>query len=159
MCAIIDANVTFEVFGKKQTEAGMEFRNWLDGDQGSLVIGGRNLKELSHNGNFSRWFLEARRMEGRVHQIKESEISKYENTLVQCGDLKSDDEHIIALALATNARLLYSNDKNLIKDFCNRLIIDNPRGKVYSTNNDKKFNAGHKKLLDENNCIKSLPNC
>ena len=76
MCAIIDANVTFEVFGRKQTEAGVQFRNWLDGDRGRLVVGGKNLKELRKNGNFRRWFTEERRRGGRVRQIKKETISE-----------------------------------------------------------------------------------
>ena len=46
MCAIIDASVVFEVFGKKQTGAGIEFRKWLDNNRGQLVVGGKNLEEM-----------------------------------------------------------------------------------------------------------------
>ncbi len=35
MCAIVDANVTFEVFGKKQTEAGKRFRTGWTATVGS----------------------------------------------------------------------------------------------------------------------------
>jgi hypothetical protein len=51
-----------------------------------------------------------------------------------------DDEHIIALALVSRARLLCSNDQNLVEDFTNRKIINKPRGKVYK-------NSKHKHLI------------
>ena len=69
MCAIVDASVAFEVFGRKRTLAGIRFRDWLDDGRGQLVVGGRVLDELVRNRNFERWLLEARRMSGRVRQI------------------------------------------------------------------------------------------
>ena len=42
----------------------------------------------------------------------------------------SDDLHILALARATSSRLLYTDDSDLIEDFKNKDIINNPHGKV-----------------------------
>ena len=47
--------------------------------------------------------------------------------------LKSDDPHVIALAQVSGARLLYTNDEDLQKDFRNTNLVNNPSGKVYST--------------------------
>ena len=113
MCAIIDANVTFEVFGTKRTEAGVRFRDWLDGGRGRLVVGGRNLEELTRNRNFERWFREERRRGGRVRQTRNEIISERQQALVRDGLPTSDDEHVLALALVSGARLLYSNDRRL----------------------------------------------
>ena len=151
MCAIVDANVTFEVFGRKQTEAGVEFRSWLDSDRGSLVVGGKNLEELERNGNFIRWFSEARRLEGRVRQIKRKIMSERQQVLVQGGLLKSDDEHVLALALVSGARLLYTNDGDLKDDFRNPDIISDPEGKVYTTQEGKEFGVEHRELLEAGN--------
>ena len=57
----------------------------------------------------------------------------------------SDDVHILALARASGARLLYTGDKNLMTDFKTKSIIDNPRGKIYS-------NAKQKNLLKPGLC-------
>lgn len=54
MCAIIDNDVVFQAFGKKTTDAGCRFREWLEGSSGGLVVGGGNLDELTTNGNFSK---------------------------------------------------------------------------------------------------------
>lgn len=153
MCAIVDANVTFEVFGKKQTEAGKKFREWLDGDRGKLVVGGRNLTELAHNGNFRRWFQEARRLTGRVQQIGRAQIEVQEDDLRRRGLFKSNDEHVLALALVSGARLLYSDDGDLNDDFLNPGIIPSPGGRVYTTPESESgsFTPGHRELLETKN--------
>jgi hypothetical protein len=151
MCAIVDANVTFEVFGKKQTEAGRKFRDWLDGNRGKLVVAGKNLTELMHNGNFRRWFLEARRLTGRVRQIARAQVEVQEEELRRSGLVRSDDEHVLALALVSGARLLYSNDGNLKNDFSNAGIVQRPKGWVYTRQESKIFTSGHQGLLETKN--------
>lgn len=153
MCAIVDANVTFEVFGKKQTEAGKKFRDWLDGERGKLVVGGRNLTELARNGNFRRWFQEARRLTGRVQQIGRARIEAQEKDLRRRGLHKSNDEHVLALALVSGARLLYSDDGDLNDDFSNPGIIFAPGGRVYTTPESESgsFTPRHRELLETKN--------
>ena len=58
---------------------------------------------------------------------------------------KSNDLHVIALARISGARLLYSDDKKLRKDFKNKHLVNSPRGKVYSKED-------HQHLLDQNLC-------
>ena len=161
MCAIIDANVTFEVFGRKQTEAGVQFRNWLDSGRGSLVVGGKNLEELSKNGNFGRWLGEQRREKGRVRHIRKEVISERQQALVRDGLPTSNDEHVLALALVSGARLLYSNDRRLKNDFLNTEIIRDTRGKVYTTQRGKqrnvRFTDEHEKLLQAENLCGGAP--
>ena len=73
------------------------------------------------------------------------------------GAVKSDDPHIIALAQVSGARLLYSNDKSLQQDFKNKDLINNPRGKVYITNECRgNFSSGHKKLLVRRDLCQSI---
>ena len=148
MCAIVDANVAFEVFGRKQTEAGTTFRHWLDGNRGTLVVGGRNLDELAHNRNFGRWFQEARRSTDRVRQVDRASIEVQERRLRQADVLKSNDEHVLALALASGARLLYSNDRALQDDFSNGRIIRKPKRRVYTTQGSGSLTSEHRELLD-----------
>ena len=150
MCAIIDANVTFEVFGTKQTrtEAGVRFRDWLDGGRGRLVVGGKNLEELTRNGKFERWFIEERRQGGgRVRETRNEIISERQQALVRDGLPTSDDEHVLALALVSGARLLYTNDTDLMDDFRNRDIVPDPPGKIYTTRDRSDFRPAHKRLL------------
>lgn len=64
---------------------------------------------------------------------------------------QSNDIHIIALARVSGARLLFSNDTALHKDFRNKDLIDQPRGKVFSTLKSKQFTKAHKYLLENRN--------
>lgn len=55
----------------------------------------------------------------------------------------SNDEHIIALARVSGARLLCSEDSSLHTDFKCKKLIDSPRGKIYQTRK-------HISILNEN---------
>ena len=147
MCAIVDASVAFEVFGRKQTFAGIRFRDWLDEGRGQIVVGGRVLEELVRNQNFERWWLEARRLGGRVRQIGRVRIRQHEYQLVQSGLLRSDDEHVVALALASGARLLYTDDRRLQRDFENPAVVPGLTGRIYTSRPDGRFTAEHQELL------------
>ena len=60
MCAIIDANVSPEVFGDDRTPRGKILYDWLTrGRTGRLVVGGELLRELSQYGKFKAWLSEA----------------------------------------------------------------------------------------------------
>ena len=73
MCAIIDADVVHEAFGDKRTEAGTEFRKWVDRGESQLVLGGKLLEELDENSTFKRWRAVAAQF-GRVQQLDETTV-------------------------------------------------------------------------------------
>ena len=160
MCAIVDTNVISEVLGG-QTEAGIKFKDWLENRKGKLIVGGKHLEELLGDNGFKRWFLEMRRS-GVVEQIKNELIQIHQSNLDQRNDLKSNDSHVLALAIESGARLLYTNDGDLIKDFSNKKIISGPLGKIYTTTEIKgqmergKFRQAHKKLLNNKNLCKKM---
>ena len=60
---------------------------------------------------------------------------------------KSNDPHVLALALVSGARLLYTNDAALIDDFGNPEIVAKPRGKVYTTARNADVTNAHRRLL------------
>ena len=152
MCAIVDANTVFEVFGTKQTDAGRRFRDWLDGGRGELVVGGKILDELVRNRNFERWLLEARRLSGRVRQVGRARIRQRADDLVRSGLLQSDDEHVVALALESGARLLYTDDSSLQRDFTNRQVISGVEGRIYTSRPTAgRFTDDHQALLQTPN--------
>lgn len=147
MCAIVDASATYEVFGRKQTTAGRRFREWLDSGHGQLVVGGKALRELLRNGNFEKWFLEARRSPALVRQLRAETILEKEKELGGC-QMRSNDQHVVALALVSGARLLYTNDKPLQLDFTNSQIISGVAGRIYASRTDDRFTDDHQTLLD-----------
>ena len=148
MCGIVDANVANEVFGYDRPSAGERFFDWLEDPRGHgrLVVGGRLRRELSRNQRFVQWFGVAVRL-GRARSVADADVEAcaHEHRRQQvCG---SDDEHVVALALVSGARLLYTNDAALIDDFKNRKIVRRPGGKIYTTARDDRVTAAHRQLL------------
>ena len=88
---------------------------------------------------------------GRARTFNDEEVEERTEALKQSGLCQSNDQHIIALAQLSNARLLYTNDGPLTQDFVNSELIKDPKGKVYSTNFSSEFDKKHKKLLYRKN--------
>ena len=146
MCAIVDVNVASEVFGNPRPPAGRVFLEWLESPRGQLVVGGRLRAELSRNARLLGWLKSATRF-GRVRTVSDDDVDERENRLRREGVCTSNDEHVLALALVSGARLLYTNDNALIADFKNREIVADPRGRVYTTARGTAVTSAHRRLL------------
>ena len=147
VCAIVDANVAHEVFGSNPPPAGEGFFQWISTGRGRLVSGGKALEELERSsGDFRQWASQAVQA-GTMTIVSESELEKRTQQVEANGEYQSDDPHVLALAQVSGARLLYSNDSALQGDFKNRRLIDNPRGRVYSTRESKNFTPSRRRLL------------
>lgn len=160
MCAILDADVAGQVFGEDRPEAGWEFFNWISSGRGRLVAGGRLLAELDRTKAFREWRQQAV-LAGRLRLVSDRAVEEQTRRLEQESSCRADDKHIIALAMVSGARLLYSNDRKLGNDFRDRSLIENPPGKVYTTRKDKnappefdytKFRRRHRRMLDSSAC-------
>ena len=149
MCAIIDNNVRHEAFGEPtvQTAAGKFFVDWVNSGKGQLVVGGKLLEELSEYWNFSRWFRRARRT-GQVIRVSDDAVAAETAALESRRICKSNDAHVLALARVSGARLLFTNDQDLQEDFGNRAIIQEPRGRVYTTRLHQEVSRTHQNLLN-----------
>ena len=142
MCAILDRNK----FGGflKPDKAGEIFRDWVGSGGGRIVyladdkprrlpdeIAGamrRLLKEYADSPRVMR-MLDQYRRAGRTRRVKLSEVAReYPAT----AKIRSNDRHILAMARASGARLLYTGDGALARHFRNPEIINNPEGVVYS---------------------------
>ena len=146
MCAIVDNNVANEVFSGDPPEAGKRFRRWLGERNGRLAVGGRLLAELKENSGFREWF-QQNELSGRLLQVRDEEVARQERRIKRTNLCTSNDEHVLALAIASGARLLYTNDNLLMDDFRNRDIVPGPPGKIYTTRDRKDFRPAQKKLL------------
>ena len=147
MCAIVDANVAHEVFGPNPPPAGDGFFQWIMNGRGHLVAGGKLLEELERSsGEFRQWASQAVQA-GTMTIVGEDELETRTRQVEANGEHQSDDPHVLALAQVSGARLLYSNDADLQGDFTNRQLIDNPRGRVYSTRVNKSFTPRRRRLL------------
>jgi hypothetical protein len=148
MCAILDNNVRHEVFGENPTEAGNFFLEWLD-RKGQLVVGGKLLQELQGYQRFEMWLRVASRL-GRAIRIADETVDTEAESLRNDGICRSNDEHVLALARVSGARLLFTNDGYLQGDFKNPEIIDGVRGRVYTTQLSKDVRRAHRDLLNRN---------
>src|SRR5262249_30178290 len=95
-----------------------------------LATGGKNLKELAVLSRIATFVRELIRA-GRAHIVDSSELGKWEKHAASL-PLRSNDAHIIGLAMVSGARVLYSRDNALMQDFKDRRFITKPRGKCYS---------------------------
>lgn len=156
MCAIVDINVVHELWQDSGNEAGQGFRSAVDKGKLPLVVGGSQyVRELKAcNPRVWNWIAELQRS-GKLTVIDNTGVDFREGTLKQEREAcESNDHHILALALVSKARLLYTNDMDLIKDFGNKELIDSPRGKVYSTARTSDFNSSRKRLLSDQTLCK-----
>lgn len=94
-----------------------------------------------------------------MRTINKNEVDRKTDQIQLESIAKSDDPHIVALALVSGARLLYSNDRDLMDDFRDQKLIGDPPGRVYSTdtrtNPNKKFTSTHRKLLGRKDLCKA----
>ncbi len=130
MCVIIDTNKLSAFFGLADPASSALYA-WVQGG-GSLVFTthGRYADEL-RKANFTNTFLEFRRF-SRVLSVSARELDAHIAQIEGERQYRSNDVHLLALALASGARVLYTDDRELQSDFTNRAIINNPRGKIYS---------------------------
>ena len=115
---------------------------WLRRGVGRLVYstGGKFDSELYRRG---RERLGAYRRAGRATFVPEDTFRDDALRLKEEAALRSNDAHVLALARASRARLLYTGDRRLIADFKNARIISG--GKIYS-------GAKNRDLLNANAC-------
>lgn len=156
--AIVDADVVGELFSGNSHDAGPEFLKWIERGDGHLSAGGENWKELREHNEFKAWAVVARNS-GWLRLVPEDAVQVETENLERDkargleGACKSNDSHVIALARVGGARLLYTNDSDLQRDFVRSDLIDNPRGKVYTTRlnprfrQNKGFTNTHRALL------------
>tara|TARA_R110001592_G_scaffold346309_1_gene638817 strand:+ start:197 stop:634 length:438 start_codon:yes stop_codon:yes gene_type:complete len=133
MCIIIDANVAGKFCSNPiSKEANLIYQKLTKGEL-HLALGGKLTKELSKTG-MRRILIELNRR-GATKIYPTNEINAETKKLQNLNICASNDHHVIALARISRARVLFSLDHNLHKDFRDRNFINRPRGSVYSSTN------------------------
>ncbi len=143
MCLIVDADVMDRVF---LTENDTNFGAVRDALYGrtpvtQLVLGGQLTREYSRSPKVVKEVVELFRA-GRARRVLDAPVNLKAGELKAQGECKSNDFHILALAIVGKVRLLCTEDNALTSDFNNKRLVDNPRGKVYRK-------ASHKGLIRE----------
>ncbi len=147
MCAIVDNNVRDQVFGEdSDSPAGKFFLEWLSAGRGKLVVGGELLRELRGYGDFNRW-LRTALTRNIALAIDDDEVDIETQAIRDQRVCRSDDEHVVALARVSGARLLFTNDRALQDDFRNARIVPGTRGRIYTTVEFTDVRRTHRNLL------------
>ena len=148
MCVILDTSARDNVFGKERTAAGKQFFEWLETGQARLVVGGELANELASSWAFQKW-AETAVSDGRITNFGKSEVEKETHILSENWAGKSNDQHVIALARVSKARILYANDQLLCEDFKDPALITQPRGKIYPTGESQNARKHRRRLLNQ----------
>ena len=126
MCVILDTNCIGK-FNKGIDEDIKPVRHWVYNRNGKIVYA--NTEKFRGEWKSAGGY-KLRRELLRRNKLKEmlaQDVVEKENGLK--GEITSDDEHIIALAIVAEVKVLVSDDIKLIRDFKNHIT----RGKVYRT--------------------------
>ena len=154
MCAILDNDMIHQVFGTNRPAAGRAFFQWIDSGRGRLVVGGGLRRELDRNHEFQKWRRQAV-LAGRITLLNDETVDRRSKQLEEERACRSNDTHVVAVAQLSGARLLYTNDGSLRDDFRDKKLIDQPRGKVYSTRCRDDVTPAHRRLLGNRNLCRS----
>ena len=143
MCVILDANM-FGEFKKrdkgKKNEDMEPIWNWLDGKHGKIVYSpAEKIKREWLKGGMKN-HMRTLNQAGKLKLVAAEDVQAKANVLNQTGALKSNDAHIVALAMIAKVNVLVSADKALHADFMN--IVG---GEVYVT-------KSHSHLLRRDTC-------
>ena len=117
MCAIVDAQVAHEVFGDHPSPAGRKFYQWLHKGRGRLVTGGKLLQELETGSPGFRLWARQAGLAGLVTVVNQGKVEERATEIEREAEHASNDPHVLALAQVSGARLLFTNDRPLQKDF------------------------------------------
>ena len=128
MCvrAIIDASAFRHLLEPKPKTAGEQFRKWILKGNGLVV----RTKEAQYDSELKQYtkvlrLLEDYRQRGRVESIDIKLVEQHQDHIPELPNRRSNDPHILALAAASKATVLFSCDSNLQQDFTNTKILAN----------------------------------
>lgn len=132
MCLIIDVNVAADVLVTAKNQYGSISKGLTNGSL-RLVYGGELFREYQQVSHVMKILLILDRS-GVAIKFSDELVDLETEVVKKIGTL-SNDQHVIALARVSNARILITNDKLLQTDFLNKNLIKSPRGSVYKNKN------------------------
>ena len=128
MCvkAIIDASAFRHLLEPTQKTAGDLFRNWILAGNGFIV----NTSEAQYDSELENYskvlpLLKDYRQRGLVEYIDAEQVQLHMEHIPDRPIRRSNDSHILALAAASKATVLFSCDYRLQRDFADTNILTN----------------------------------
>ena len=127
MCVrtIIDASAFRHLHASTRKSAGFQIRRWIERGQGVVVYSPSHTKyadELDGDGGV-RALLRDYNQRGLAHDIDASPIQAALKQIPDRTVRRSNDAHVLALAIASEATVLFSCDSDLREDFGDQQII------------------------------------
>lgn len=126
MCVrtILDASAFRHLCCGIKNSAGDQLRKWVNREDGVIVYSSyaKYMKELN-NYSKARELLRSFVDDGKAIDVGSTDVAGALNQIPGNPLRKSNDPHILALALASNATVLFSCDKKLCRDFANVKVI------------------------------------
>lgn len=155
MNVIIDANVAGELIRSEEQGDGQLLREWIEQGHGTVVYSGSReyRREIRPGTRIFRLF-EQYRKSGRARRIDTSRMRRSEKLIDQAG-MKSDDLYALALALASDALVLYSNDDDLKGDFTNRKLLPKVGRKDRAVYPARDTRSKKRKFLNRRHCSRN----
>ena len=129
MCIIVDTN-TFHKFKEPDNEDMEPVWTWLEKRDGKIAYADTEKLEDEWDSGGMQNLRNQLRQAGKLKVVSAEDVQEKANEL--SGEIASNDEHIIALALIAGVKVLVSyreGDRNLFTDFKNRELVG---GKVYT---------------------------
>ncbi len=129
MCMIVDANVLGMFLLQPKNPDTAPIHEWLQRGWGSIVYstGGDFVTDIdARNRNRLAGLVRA----GRAKLIPWERVEPHE---AEFENIRSNDQHVLALSRAAGVRLLYTRDQRLRRDFRDRQLIG---GAIYRDHRD-----------------------
>ena len=142
MCVIVDTN-TFHRFKKRNNEDMEPVWTWLERRGGKIAYSDTEKLEEEWNRAGMQDLKEQLIQAGKLKRVPPQDVQEKADELKD--EITSNDEHIIALALIADVKVLVSyreGDSDLFTDFKNREFVG---GKVYTR-------KSHAHLLTKDTC-------
>ena len=131
MCLILDASLFHQFNNRKNADMKL-IRKWHKDKKNKFVYSKTTnlMRELNNCSEMVKYFNDLS-LSGKIIYINKNKVQKKEDALRNEKDpskkLKSNDAHIIALALVSKVKLLVTADQSLHKDFKSNI----KKGKIY----------------------------
>ena len=131
MCAIIDTSVWANFWTRPKSSGFTEVHSWLNSGKGGIAIGGTKYRREVGRIRSTIPLLAGYAQAGIAIQYDDAPIDAEAARIERAERNKSDDEHVLALARVSGARILCVDDDDLVSDFKNRSLVPTPKGRVF----------------------------
>ena len=140
MCMILDANRCGDFISNNEDMK--PIHRWIDKGVGRLIFSNQDrIKREFYSNNKMKQYLIKRTRYQRTRFIEKNGVEQAMNDIRRNHALRSDDLHILGLAVASGAKLLCTLDEKLEEDF--KKIVK--KGTIYK-------NKKHSHLLTDRIC-------